>query len=94
MIVQASMDVSSNVYIYGWAQHFGYRTIFDLPLRPLPANLHLTPLPVRHPTRPSPATSHLQCVCPGELLAAPGEQSSCPLQASQEVQEAKGQTLV
>jgi hypothetical protein len=93
-MVQASMDVSSNVYIHCWAQQFGYRTIFDLPLHPLPANLHPTPLPVRHPTRSLPATSHLQYVCPGELLAAPREQSSCPLQASQEVQEAKGQTQV
>jgi hypothetical protein len=37
-------------------------TNFDLPLRPLPANLHPTPLPVRHPTRSLPATSPLQCV--------------------------------
>ena len=93
-MVQASMDVSGNVYIHGWAQQFGYRKIFDLPLRPLPANLHPTPIPVCHPTRSLPATSHLQCVRPGELLVAPGEQSSCPSQASQEVQEAKGQTQV
>ena len=93
-MVQASMDVSSNVNIHGWAQQFGYRTIFDLPLCPLPANLHPTPLPVRHPTRSLPAMSHLQRVPPGELLAALGEQSSCLLQASQEVQEAKGQTQV
>jgi hypothetical protein len=94
MMVQASMDFSSNVYIHGWAQKFGYRTIFDLHVCPLPANLHLTPLPVCHPTRSLPATSHLQCVRLGKLLAATGEQSSCPLQASQEVQEAKGQTQV
>jgi hypothetical protein len=56
------MDVSSNVYIHGWAQQFGFRIIFDISLHPLPANLHPTPLPVRHPTRSLPATSHLQCV--------------------------------
>ncbi len=83
MMVQASMDVSSNVDIHGWAQQFGYRTIFDLSSRPLPANLHPNLLPLSHPTRSLPATSHLQCVHPGELLAAPGEQTSCPLQASQ-----------
>jgi hypothetical protein len=31
MMVHASMDVSSNVDIHGWAQLFGYRPIYDLP---------------------------------------------------------------
>ena len=93
-MVQASMDVSSNVHIHGWAQLFGYGLIFDLPSSPLPAHLPPTPLSVRHPKRPSPATNLLQCVSPRDFLAALGGQSSQLLQASQEEQEAKGQTQV
>lgn len=95
MMVHASMDVSSNVDIHGWAKLFGYRTIPDLPSGPTPTDFHPTPLPVRHPARSSPEKSNSQRFHPREeLLAAPGEQGSCLSQANQEKQETMRPTKV